>query len=258
MVENDVYRLFDRDAILALSDDRDFLDSLADELGVHASRLGDEDIWDELSMIEERDLEEEVARISERFDERVRTEHVEWAGDYLIMAMGTSSRWDGVSSGYRFYSGARERGEYAGPFARLCSDTGFDGVFKDCTIDSIWEDRDSTVHVEGVHHDGRVRVACRAVAPDTEELLGDLLEWNGLPIDEAKVAKLVADAWEGGVRADMAGCYGYIWPDAERDRGVTPNAVAEAASKAAIRDAREDAALRKGVVEECRKGGIGR
>lgn len=257
MNDEERYVLYSQQNIQDLASDDDYLYELADRLGVSRSHLHDDDVWEDIDRMRESDLSEEVYAISRRFEERCHAVRPEW-GDYALMVRGTSSRWDGISSGYRFYAGERTGRRRVTPFEQLCGDTGYDGVFKDCEITEIWEDRDGTLHVEGVHHDGRVRVACRAVAPDTEERLDDLLEWNGSPADEAKFSKSVADAWEGAVRADMAGCYGYIWPDAERARGVTPSAVAEAATKAAARESQAGAAMRDGAVEEGRKGGIGR
>lgn len=212
----EAFVLYDRQAVLALVDDPGFVEEVREGIWPGEGEPTEERVWDEAYERADLDLAEEVRSVSDRLDERVGNEHPEWGRSYLLMVRGTVGRWDGVSAGHNYYAGepARRSGtRRLTPFEQLVSDTGWDGLFRDCEIDRIWEDRGGTVHVEGVHHDGRVEVACRAVGPDTEQDELDSRDWDGTPGPATR--RIVEGAWETGVRADMASLYGHDWPGAD-------------------------------------------
>ena len=215
MMDSGRFVLYDRHAVLGLWDDPDFRADIAEGGWLDGGEVTDEVAFEEAAELAERDLGEEVTSISDRLGDRVRAEHPDWRGSYLLMARGTIGRWDGESSGHNYYAGepATRVSRGVTPFEQLVGDTGWNGIFKDCEIDLIWEDPGGTVHVEGAHHDGRVEVAVRAVGPDTEQDELDSRDWDGSP--GPSTARIVEGAWEGGVRADMASLYGHEWSQAD-------------------------------------------
>lgn len=232
-----VYPVFDRDSYLELHDDPQTRFDCAVAFDVPEDELTDRDLYYYVSDLEGSDLAEEVAAIERAFAEGAAAEHPEWGGSYTLMAKGSVERWNGVSRGHGYYDGARRAsGRDIGPFAQLLSDNGYYGVFRDCEIDSIVCDREGTVHVRGVHHDGAVEVAVRAAAADTQEIEDDW-EWyfeeGGKPLgvrDQAvgdDVARAVAahpddskgalDAflearWAEAACARIDAINGYTWP----------------------------------------------
>lgn len=103
-------------------------------------------------------------------------------GGAMLMVRGDAQRWNGISSGYgRFYESFRE----------LMSDGGYDGVFKDCRDFEISE-IDGTLHIEGVHHDGRVRLDVRAVGADAVGRFNEYEDGHS----EAETARYLDRMWE--------------------------------------------------------------
>lgn len=230
-MNDDRYVLYDAGSYADLVDDRDFRAYVAEEsalLGDGSREPSDNDLWEEATRLSENDLREEAYSISARIDAQVRSVHPEWGSRYLLMVKGRSSSWAGSTSGHCYYAG--DAGRPA--FMKFLYDNGPEGLFKDCEIDSVWEDRDGTVHVRGVHHDGSVEVAVRAVAPDAEDMEQGLLEWNGMPIAPDAYRHALETTWSEGVRADMAGFYGYSWPRSD-ERSASPAALASKAIAAA-------------------------
>lgn len=80
--------------------------------------------------------------------------------DAELWVRGSIGRWDGTSRGFS--------GPYTS-FADLISDTGINGVFRDCDIDRIWETPDGSLHISGAHHDGRVEVEARVASHEVGE-----------------------------------------------------------------------------------------
>lgn len=231
-MHTDRYMLFDRDSMYDTIHDDDWLASLADSLGKDdPSELTDDEIFGQADFEIQSDFEEEVDEIGRAFDRRCEELHPEWGGGYQLMALGSVGRWDGTSTGHNYYSGRWEpapteshpyRQVRTSPFRSLVTDTWRSpnedsgdrfGLFADCEIDQIWEDRDGTIHVRGVHHDGEVNVEVRAVAPDAEEQEDErFLAWYVEDYDQDAHRSFLERAWEGGVRANMAEHYGYRWP----------------------------------------------
>lgn len=212
------YTVYSHDAHLDLFDDERWIESLADGAGVDPSEIGDEEKYAAIGECDASDLWSSVEDISQRFDDQVDAICPEWGGDYLLMAKGSIERWDGVSCGHNYYAGSWDPGakRTVSAFEKLLGDTGYSGLLKDCEISEIWEGRDGTLHVEGVHHDGRVSVAVRAVGDWMEDFESDCV------ISDGERERVVATAWEQGVNADMAGCYGYKWPEPSLEQGPRP------------------------------------
>lgn len=208
-MSDDMYIIYDHGAYADLAEDDDFIVDLCDRLDVDAAELSISDICSAIADSEAIGYGEDVSAICERFEAQVNRVHPDWPG-FSILARGASQRWDGVSSGHTYYD----------DFSSLVGDTGYYGLFKDCDIDLIWEDRDGDLHVEGVHHDGRVSVAVKAVRPDAEE------RERSLDGDAART--FVDKEWNNGVCADMAGYYGYRWPS----KKANPSENAAAACRA--------------------------
>ena len=200
------YPIYDAEAYEDLACDEEWLADLADRLATPLSEIGDETIWGVISDESSIAFREEVEQIDERIRERVADLKPVW-GDFQLMATGSVGRWDGTTHGHTYYP----------DFASLVGDTGYDGLFKDCEIRDIWEDREGTLHVTGIHHDGAVQVAVRAVEGDTEELEGDYYEWNGALSEDNAWARsdMLQHRWDTGVTCDMASLFGYEWPDAQ-------------------------------------------
>lgn len=237
----DRYMLFDRNASYDIINDDDWLFSLADSLGRDdPADLTDEEIYVQADWEIQYQFEDEVAEIGRVFDRRCKELHPEWNGNYQLMARGSVGRWDGTSSGHNYYSGRWEktptetnpyRQIRTSPFYSLVTDTWRSqsedandrfGLFTDCEIEQIWEDRDGTIHVRGVHHDGEVNVEVRAVDPDTEEQEDDrFLAWYVGDYDQNAHRAFLEKAWEGGVRANMAEHYGYRWPALDESSSVS-------------------------------------
>lgn len=234
------YMLYNRDDMYDRINDGGWRSDLADALGYDdPGDLTDEEVYGQAGFEDQIDFEEEVARIGRRFGDRCEARHPEWDGRYQLMARGTVGRWDGISSGHNFYSGRWEKAPTeshphrhvrTSPFESLVTDTWQSladdandsfGLFKDCEIDQIWEDREGTIHVRGIHHDGEVNVEVRAVAPDTEERENDrFLAWYVDDYDQDAHKAFLDEAWKEGVTANMAGYYGYQWPSLGEESSV--------------------------------------
>lgn len=255
----DRYMVFDRNTVYDRIDDPDWLTGVAGSFGrANADELSQEEIFAQAYFEAQTDLEEAVAEIGRAFDERCEELRPEWYGSYQLMARGTVGRWDVTSIGHNYYSGrwveapTEEhpfRRVRTSPFASLVTDTGRDeggddrfGLFRDCEIDQIWEDREGTVHVRGVHHDGHVNVEVRAVPPDTEEREIDQFldcDSDGYSADAHK--GFLEDVWRKSVSANVSGRYGHRWTPANVDCAMTsldaarpsPNALARAAATCA-------------------------
>ena len=80
--------------------------------------------------------------------------------DTDLWVRGSIGRWNGTSQGFS--------GPYAS-FASLVSDTGMNGIFRDCGIDRIWETSDGSLHISGAHHDGCVEVEARVASHEVGE-----------------------------------------------------------------------------------------
>lgn len=220
------YVLYDRGAYLDLIDDKEWL---GDAERLWGRPLTPPELEREVDDVREHDLDDEVYNIGCSFDKRVKAAHPEWGG-YAIMASGSVGRWNGASVGHNYYAS----------FDDLIDDDGYDGIFKDCEIDSIWEDRSGTLHVDGVHHDGRVSVAVKAVPPDMEERESSMFKWNG-DLDEENAAlrrMLLSSAWDDGVNAGMSSEYGFIWPTV--DETAAPSEVAATVFRGSATGARVD------------------
>lgn len=244
------YTLYSHDYYLDLVDDEEWVENLAESAGVDASQISEAEKYAAVDDQDATDLQNEIENISRRFDDRVEKNHPEW-GDYLLMVKGSVGHWDGVSTGHSYYGGSWDEGakRTVSAFEKLIGDTGYSGLFKDCEIDEIWEDREGTLHVEGIHHDGRVSVAVRAVVDWMEEFEEDF-------IVDGERERVVAAAWDQGVNADMAGCYGYKWPEPSQEQDPRPRVarpdpvsakdVARAVSIEAAPGQTQDARIRRG------------
>lgn len=228
----DRYMLFDRNGLYDRVNDDQWRADLADLRGLDdPADLSDEDVYSQAEFEIQTDFEEEVATIGRRFDDRCAELHPEWEGRYQLMVRGSVQRWDGISSGHHYYSGRWEsaptednpyRQVRTSPFKSLVTDTWRKpsedandqfGLFTDCEIEQIWEDREGTIHVRGVHHDGDVNVEVRAVAPDTEERENDrFCAWYVEDYDQEAHRAFLNEAWGEGVCAHMDRFYGYLWP----------------------------------------------
>lgn len=221
-MKDDMYIIYDHGAYADLAENDDFIIDLCDRLDVDAEDLSISDICDAISDSEAVDFAEETSCISNRFAAQVDRLHPDWDG-FSILARGSIERWDGVSRGHNYYD----------DFASLVGDTGYHGLFKDCDIDLIWEDRDGDLHVEGLHHDGRVEVAVKAVRSDTEE--------RECSLGAAAASALVEREWDNGVSADMAGYFGYRWPGEK----TSPSEKAEAARRAVANKTLDSTSLKE-------------
>lgn len=143
---------FSRDHYLGLSDEE-----ASEMLGLDDVEPA-EDHEDELADLCWSDLDEEAGEISRAFEDR------------RFVAMATVGRWDGESSGFA--------GPY-GDLGELLGDTGYDGVLKDCDIDSVW-DEGGELWVRGVHHDGAATLRVRAVCEEQAEAFSEAMSWGGL------------------------------------------------------------------------------
>lgn len=218
------YQIYDGGAYAGLPDEPVWRSATMEAHGLEEGSPGLEDALARIAAQQGADdLELEVYYLDYRMIERVEAAHPNWCDlhdhAYELMVRGTVGRWDGAHTGHQYYEGGAR-----GAADRLVWDP--DGPLRDCEIDSIWEDRGGTVHIEGYHHDGRVALECRAVAPGTEDAELELREWNGAP--KPGLEEFVEAAWEGGLRHDMAGYYGYEWRDAtaldELERACTEQA----------------------------------
>lgn len=244
-----LYPLFDRDNYLNLYDDPQFRFDCAVMYDIPESELTDYELSSYIADLESNDLSEETRSIDEAFEKAVATQHPEWGGSFALMATGTVGRWDGTSAGHSYYFGYKHlHGEEVGPFHQLICDTGYNGLFKDCEIDTINGDREGTVHIRGVHHDGAVNVAVRAIEADTEDIES---EWDwyfeeclkpddmrddeigddvvravaAYPDDSDRaLAAFLEGRWAAGACAHMDEYYGYSWPAIEGSTSLDDDA----------------------------------
>lgn len=236
----DIYMLFDRNGLYDRVNDDQWRAELADSRGLDdPADLSDEAVYGQAEFEIQTEFEEEVATIGRRFDDRCAELHPEWEGRYQLMVRGSVQRWDGTTSGHHYYSGRWEsapteanpyRQVRTPPFKSLVTDTWRKpsqdaddqfGLFTDCEIEQIWEDREGTIKVRGVHHDGEVNVEVRAVAPDTEERENDrYLAWYVEDYDQDAHRSFLEKAWSDGVTANMAGYYGYLWPSLDETSAI--------------------------------------
>ena len=114
--------------------------------------LYDEDEADELSEAMREDLQMLTGEIDRYLGQAF--------PDADLWVRGSAGRWDGTSRGFS--------GPYSS-FADLVSDTGMNGIFRDCDMDRIWETPDGSLHVSGAHHDGRVEVEARVASHEIGE-----------------------------------------------------------------------------------------
>ena len=114
--------------------------------------LYDEDEADELSEAMQEDLQMLTGEIDRYLGQAF--------PDADLWVRGSVGRWDGTSRGFS--------GPYTS-FANLISDTGMNGVFRDCDIDRIWETSDGSLHISGAHHDGCVEVEARVASHEVGE-----------------------------------------------------------------------------------------
>lgn len=244
-----LYPLFDRDNYLDLHDDPQFRFDCAVMYDIPESELTDYELSSYIADLESNDLDEEARAIEAAISKAVESQHPEWGGAFALMATGTVGRWDGSSSGHNYYFGyKRPSGDDMGPFRQLISDTGFYGLFKDCDIDSLYGDREGTVFVRGVHHDGAVNVAVRAVEADTEDIenewdwyFEECLKPDDMRDDEIEddvvravsaypddsdraLAAFLEGRWASGACARMDEYYGYSWPAIEDSHSLDDDA----------------------------------
>ena len=114
-------------------------------------------------------------------------------GAAALMVRGSAQRWDRTSHGY---------GRLYGTFEELMSDTGYDGIFKDCESFAI-EDDHGELQVTGIHHDGRVVIDVRPLTP---ELKDAFREWED---GYEKPSMTIHEIWEKASKPCIASeCYG--------------------------------------------------
>lgn len=198
-MDDQMLELYDYDNYLSLPDDDNWVYEYAMANDISPRHVSYDDLCEQAAFERDNDLEELACEVDARLAERVRELHPEWGGRVLVMATGVVQRWDGWRRGHNYY----------GSFSDLLADTGREGVLADCHVDRVSECRDGTLCVRGVHHDGAVEVAVRAVDPGTQQAEDD---WDGP--DEGRLALLQA-RWDEGVGADMAGYVGHVWRDPE-------------------------------------------
>lgn len=232
------YVLWDRNSYLDLYDDPHYREDLLERFSLNGDEpyskseyLPESVVWDNIECDRSGDFLEEVAGICGVFDDEWR-EHLKRTSpdlvgtisepDYALLVSGTMRRAGysaddpDILEGHEYCyptqknlaSGVSRR--YSA-FENLVHDPS--GILKDCEIDQIWNDREGTLHVRGVHHDGSVEFAVKAVPLDTEQRELDLLDWNGKPLDTERYAEFLSHTWSMGLDANMADFYGYRWPD---------------------------------------------
>ena len=92
-------------------------------------------------------------------------------GNHILVA-GSSSRWDGTSSGVNIYSDFTEATDTSPARFRM------NNIFADCEFGRIWEE-DGSLYMSGYHHDGGVTVEIRQLSNEGEKLLEEMLDYEG-------------------------------------------------------------------------------
>lgn len=183
---NSEVTIFSRDGYMDLVDDAGYASEVAERLGVDRSDIDMGTLYSIAGDDAEACLDEDVSSIDERFEE---------LGAEKLMVRGVSSRWDGASSGYM---------DPYDSFRDLITDNGYDGIFKDCEIDRIYEE-DGSLVVRGFHHDGAVNIEVRGLDGDMLSAFEDLIDGD---LDDRKFDDEMARIWDGAIKPDMATHFG--------------------------------------------------
>lgn len=208
--------LYDRDNYI---DEDLFAEEYEAEFG---QALSPEEALARMSDQDAIDFEDEVLNIDARLD------GLDPGG--RILARGSMSRWNGTSSGYT---------DLYDSFSDLVRDTGYDGLFKDCEIDRIW-DEDGSLYVRGVHHDGSVTVELRQLSPALADRFQDFVE--GCAPDGESIDAI----WDGAQKPSMAQYYGISVSGSTTRPACSERPAPAAAAAAARRSAERGAGLGEG------------